>query len=119
MSGLLRIVAKPLPSEEVDELIGAELARIRNAGKVDEIILFGSAARGEMTNMSDLDFVAIYATEVEKLKGRKEYFQSTRGKKWPSDVLFVTREFYDTHADIGGVFFVCKREGRSLFRRNQ
>ena len=119
MSGLFRIVAKPLPLEEVSELVNTEFARIRQAGKIDEIILFGSAARNEMTNISDLDFVAIYATEEERTEGRKKYFQSTKGKKWPSDILFVTRASYEAHADIGGVFFICKREGLSLYRRNQ
>jgi hypothetical protein len=112
----MKIIAKPLPLDEVDNLVATELNRLVLAGDVEEIILFGSAVRGEMTDCSDLDFVAIYANDERLEVGRRQYYESCRGKNWPTDVLFVTREAYNQKSAEGGVFFVCRQEGRSLYR---
>jgi predicted nucleotidyltransferase len=68
---LNKLVARKLASEEVKELLQRSLEFLVPTEGLESILLFGSAARGEMTDASDLDFVCIFDTESNARKAPK------------------------------------------------
>ena len=118
MAVFSKILAKPLDPERCQLLIEQALARIEEAGAWVQVWLFGSAGGGQMTDNSDLDFVLIYPDELKLKAGRKLYHQSTKRVGCNMDVLFVTQQEFNEKAEIGGVYFVCKRNGRLLRSRD-
>ena len=113
---LVKLTAKKLSQEEVDSIVTGFMNELKELPEVEEIILFGSAARGEMSEVSDVDFVAIFPTKAGARVGSKQ-FHKNRKNFWPVDVLFVDREHFESRSQLGGVFFVAREEGKTLFRR--
>jgi predicted nucleotidyltransferase len=114
--GLVKLTAKKLSQKEVDSIVTGFLNELKELPEVEEIILFGSAARGEMSEASDVDFVAIFPAKAGARVGSKQ-FHKNRKNFWPVDVLFVDREHFESRSQLGGVFFVAREEGKILFRR--
>lgn len=113
---LVKLTAKKLSKKEVDSVVTGFLQDLKELPEVEEIILFGSAARGEMSEASDVDFVVIFPTKVEARAGSKQ-FHKNRKNFWPVDVLFVDRKHFESRSQLGGVFFIAREEGKTLFRR--
>ncbi len=101
----------------IDQLLLDEVvARIRDASSPDRIILFGSAATGEMNRDSDLDLLVLVNNpenprqESVRIRGR------LRGLGWPIDVLVMDKERFDQTKDIvGGLAYPANRYGRVLY----
>ncbi|MFQ6089641.1 MAG: nucleotidyltransferase domain-containing protein [Candidatus Methanofastidiosia archaeon] len=85
--------------EEIKESIGKFKESVRRKFFVDKVIIFGSAARGEMKKDSDVDIIV-----VSKKYGRKDVFKITPKlyEEWhekqkinyPVDIiLFNVKEF--------------------------
>lgn len=114
---LKRLLAKPLPPEQVASLVAIELNRIKQACKPTHVYLIGSAARNEMTDSSDLDFLVTFP-DLDALKvGKKAYYASRRGDLWPVDVVFMTVDEYQRKSQIGGIAMVCAKEGQLVFEK--
>ena len=85
------------------------------APRGSEIILFGSYARGDAREDSDLDFLVVEPT----LRGRRAEMvrlrQVLRPLGIPVDVLVVSRVAFDAWKDLpNNVIAVAAREGRSF-----
>ena len=85
------------PSEEEDvvritpENIRNLIARIVEAVHPEKIYMFGSRARGDIHNYSDLDLLVVIETdEPDKRKRGVEIAWMTRGRGFPMDVLVYT-----------------------------
>jgi len=113
---LVKLTAKRLSDKEVDTLVNAFLQELKDLPEIEEIILFGSAARGEMTDASDIDLVAIFPTQ-ETARFGSRLFHKNRKTFWPVDILFVDRAHFLSRSDLGGVLFIAKEEGKVLFRK--
>lgn len=109
-----RLLAKPLPQKQVDQLVNTEIIRIKSACNPSRIYLVGSAARGEMTDQSDLDFLVIFKDDAALKDGKKNYYQARVGDLWPVDVVFMTLSAYMEKSKIGGISMVCEKEGKLL-----
>ena len=59
---MYKLVATKLAPGEQEHIISKKLAWILQACHVERIVLFGSAARGEMTTASDVDLALIFNT---------------------------------------------------------
>ena len=96
----------------VDEIV----RRILSVASPDKIILFGSAATGEMTEDSDIDLLVV---EREIQDRRQEYVRIRRALRdmpHPFDIVLVTtRHFENTKDVIGGLAYPVSREGRVLY----
>ena|SRR3990167_5431130 len=84
--------------------------------KVEKIILFGSAARGQMTRDSDLDIIII-SPDFEKMKyiDRLVFLSKARGGKFtfiPMDILGYTDEEFERLSKESVVLDEAKREGK-------
>lgn len=110
---LTKNVLDPLVSES---LILALCDFIRTTCMPERIILFGSAARHEMTDMSDLDVIVLLANQADLKLTRGNYFGQRSPIDWPVDILFMTTDDYMSRAAIGGVCFIAETEGRILYQ---
>lgn len=114
---LARLTANPIPQSTVDEMVGKLLFEFRTLPGIESIILFGSAARGTMTESSDLDLLLIFDAPEQARSGFRE--AQTRRKKmvWPLDLLCVDVSIFKERSAIGGVLFCARTEGKILFKR--
>jgi predicted nucleotidyltransferase len=90
--------------------------QIVQLARPDRVILFGSAARGEMTTDSDLDLLVIEAevpnTRQESLRLRT----ALEDVPWPVDVIVMSRHrFEETKDVIGGIAYPAHKYGKVLY----
>lgn len=117
-----KLLSQPLDAQLTESLIALELRRIIENCDPVSVYLFGSAARGEMTDTSDLDFLVVLSdfADVKSLKSR--YYRSGAERTVPVDAVFVKRSEFERRSRIGGLCFIVADEGRLLFttvRENQ
>lgn len=109
---------KPVERRTVsDEVLRKITRRIVQVSAPERIILFGSAARGEMTRDSDLDFlvVAVTAHPRETARQIRERLLNV-AVGVPKDAIVVTPNELERHKDtIGFIYRPALREGRVLY----
>jgi predicted nucleotidyltransferase len=66
--------------------------RVVEAAQPDKIVLFGSAARGEMGPDSDIDLLVIKGGKFNRWRLTTAIYRHLRGKGAPVDVVLVTPE---------------------------
>jgi predicted nucleotidyltransferase len=92
------------------------LRRVVDAARPDKIILFGSAARGEMGPHSDLDLLVIKGGKFNRRRLTAAINRRLRGTGAAVDVVVVTPEeverYRDTHCLV-----ICPalREGKVVY----
>jgi hypothetical protein len=111
-----RAARRPKWSGKVDEKLLEEIVkRIVEAVAPEKIILFGSAARGEMGPDSDVDLLVVKAGEDPREVERVIY-RRLIGVGVPKDVLVVTPGYLEKHKNtIGYVYQPALREGRVIY----
>jgi predicted nucleotidyltransferase len=100
------------------ELIDLAGQRLLDAARSPaRVILFGSAARGELTRDSDLDFLVI-EREVEDRVAEAVRLRDAVGRiGWPVDVIVMDEELADRRAKVRGTMVHhALREGRIVAR---
>lgn len=108
---------RPRPAgKPVDEAVVQEIVRrIVEAVAPEKIILFGSAARGEMGPDSDLDLLVVKSCE-----DRRETARAIRrrllGIGVAKDIIVATPEDIEEYRDVPGLIFrTALREGRVIY----
>ena len=101
----------------IDEQTIQEIVqRILTAAKPDKIILFGSAATGQMTRDSDVDLLIIKPDISDQ---RNEYVRIIKALwdiRYPFDVLFIdTRWFEESKDIIGGIAYPANKYGKVIY----
>jgi predicted nucleotidyltransferase len=99
----------------VDETIREAARRLREAAPGATIILFGSHARGDAREGSDLDFMVV----EPEVKARREEMvrlsEVLRSLQIPVDVLVTSREIYEKWSKAPGtVYYWAAKEGKVL-----
>lgn len=113
--GFGKIFATKLPIVEQDKLIARLTDTLLKIAKPSKVLLFGSAARREMTSASDLDIIVIVESSGEVKPTQKALSQLSRLLEWPVDVLVIDREQFKRRSALGGVYAVANDEGIVLF----
>jgi uncharacterized protein len=100
-----------------DEAALAEIVRrIVEAARPEKIILFGSAARGEMGRNSDVDLLVVKSGSYGKLDLLGKIRMNLWGVGEAVDVILATPEELDRYGDCPAiVFYPAIREGRVLY----
>ena len=97
------------------KLIDKIVRRIVKVAKPEKIIMFGSAARGEMGPDSDLDILVVAACDHRRNTARKirrELF----GIGVPIDIIVAKPEDIERYRDsIGLIYRPALREGKVLY----
>ena len=100
----------------VDEtLLNEVVRRVLTVARPDRIILFGSAATGQMTEDSDLDLLV----EPEPVNTRDRSIKIRRALgdvHYPVDVIVMSSErFEETKNIVGGIAYPARKYGRVLY----
>jgi len=74
------------------EILDEAVRRILSVVKPRRIILFGSAARGNMGPESDLDLMIVMPNGIHRRKTSVEIYRALRGIGAPKDVIVVTEQ---------------------------
>ena len=80
------------------------------------IILFGSAARGEMGTDSDIDVLVVMPEGVHRRRTAQLLYRQIRGLGVPFDILVATPNDLEQHKDnIGLIYRTVLQEGREVY----
>ena len=98
------------------EVIEKLVRRIIEIAQPLRIILFGSAARGEMGPDSDIDVLVVMPEGVHRRRTAQLLYRQIRGLGVPFDILVATPDDLERHKDnIGLIYQSVLREGREVY----
>src|SRR6184192_2234682 len=84
----------------------------------EQIILFGSQARGDAGPDSDVDLVVVMPVEGSVVEKRLEIRGALHGIPFPVDVVVTTPEEFAWRKDfVGTIEWPAAREGKVLYAR--
>ena len=103
-------------TQEVKSEILREIARrIVDVAQPERIILFGSAARGEMTADSDVDMLVVKAN-VHRRKLAQAISRNLIGVGQAVDVVVITPEDLEQHRNTPGLIIApALRDGKVVY----
>lgn len=82
-----------------------------------KILLFGSAARGQMGPNSDLDILVVMPDGVHRRRTAQDIYRGLLGMGIAKDVVVVTESDIRDYGDNPSmVLYPALREGRELYR---
>lgn len=113
----LKMIAKDCHSEAFEGRIQHILDRLLAFCEPKAIFLFGSLARNQAREGSDIDLALIFQSE-EEVKLFRENYPKNRDWSWATDILVYTASDFAKRSQIGGAAYIIAREGRILFERN-
>lgn len=103
-----------------EEIIGKAVARLVRAAKPQSIYLFGSYARGDAREGSDLDFLVVESALKSRRREMVRLRDAIRPMRIPADILVVSESTFAEWADVPGtVIHRAKTEGRLCYEQPQ
>jgi uncharacterized protein len=104
-------MAERVSADIIDEVV----RRIVEVAEPERIILFGSAARGEMTANSDIDVLVVKANTHRRRLAQQIYLNLI-GVGRPVDVVVVTPEDIERYRDSQGLIIApALRDGKVVY----
>ena len=96
----------------VDRMIQTVVASVRPL----RIVLFGSAARGDMGPDSDLDVLVVMPKGTHRRKTAQQLYRQIRGLGVPFDIVVATSEDLEVHRSNPGLIYqTILREGTEVY----
>jgi predicted nucleotidyltransferase len=90
--------------------------RIVEVAQPRRIILFGSAARGEMRPHSDLDVLVIVAEQTPRRQTVQRIYRNLIGFGHGADIVVATeRDLHQYGDNFSLVYYPAMREGREIY----
>ncbi len=101
----------------VEESLLTEIVRrVLGAVRPDRIILFGSAATGQMTKDSDIDLLVVDPAPRNTREESVRIRRALGDVGYPVDVIVIaTERFEATKNIIGGIAYPANKYGRILY----
>ncbi|MBN1554321.1 MAG: nucleotidyltransferase domain-containing protein [Phycisphaerae bacterium] len=101
----------------VDEQTIQEIVqRILSVAQPDKIILFGSAATGEMTRDSDIDLLIVESDPGHPRKESTRIRTRLRGMGYPFDVVVIATDWFEASKNvIGGIAYPANKYGKVIY----
>jgi predicted nucleotidyltransferase len=100
------------------DLVGEVVARIVNAVAPDKVILFGSRARGEADQDSDLDVLIVAPSSLPRWQRTAPIYRLLAGMGVPKDILWWTPEEVEEWRGVRSHFInAVLREGQVVYER--
>jgi predicted nucleotidyltransferase len=98
----------------IDEsTINQAVELLRQAAPSSTIIVFGSCARGEITEDSDLDVLVVEPTVTSRHEEMVRLRKVLRPLGIPADVLVASKDTFDYWSDTPNtIYYEVAREGR-------
>jgi predicted nucleotidyltransferase len=99
-----------------EKTLQAIVKRIVEVAKPEKIIMFGSAARGEMGPHSDVDLLVVKRGEFHRGHLVEEIYMNLIGVGQAVDVIVVTQEEIEKYKDrVALVIYPAVREGKTVY----
>jgi uncharacterized protein len=99
-----------------EKTVQAIVKRIVEVAKPEKIIMFGSAARGEMGPHSDVDLLVVKRGEFHRGHLVEEIYMNLIGVGQAVDVIVVTPEEIEKYKDrVALVIYPAVREGKIVY----
>jgi predicted nucleotidyltransferase len=109
-------VLEAIDKTEWDEAIREATRRIVSVANPQTVLLFGSAARGEETADSDLDFLVVVKQPVQRRKLAQEIYRNLHGLPVSVDVVVVTSDDIEKYGDkVGTILPAARSEGKVVY----
>jgi len=101
----------------VDEtLLDEVVRRVLMVARPERIILFGSAATGQMTEDSDLDLLVVEPEPTDTRDRSVRIRRALGDVHYPVDVIVMSSaRFEETKNLIGGIAYPARKYGRVLY----
>lgn len=101
-----------------DTLLAEITRRIVAVSDPQQIILFGSQARGDAGPDSDLDFLVVKDEVASPRAEAARIYRALAGLSAPVDIVVTRSDYVRSHRDVvGTVVRSALREGRVLYAR--
>jgi predicted nucleotidyltransferase len=101
-------ISQTLVSEIVKRILGVAEAR--------RIIMFGSAAAGEMSKDSDIDLLVLESTPGDTRNESVRIRQAVRGLAYPFDIIVMAAErFEESKNVVGGIAYPANKYGKVIY----
>lgn len=111
--GVARTTGAPEPA-----ILAEIVRRIVEVAQPDRIVLFGSAARGEMGPDSDIDLLVVKTGVSHRRRLAQEIYANLFGVRIPVDVVVVAPEDIERFAGkVGTILTPALEEGRDIYAR--
>jgi uncharacterized protein len=102
---------------KIDESMVKEIVqRILSVAAPDKIILFGSAATGQMTQDSDIDLLIVDPDPEDRRKEGVRLRRILNGLGYPFDVIVISTEWFEESKEvIGGIAYPANKYGKVIY----
>ncbi|SRR6266851_4980486 len=98
------------------KMINELVRRIVEVAHPLRVILFGSAARGEMGPHSDLDILVVMPDGVHRRKTTQEIYRRLWGFGFAKDIIVATESDLRKYGDnFSLIYYPALREGREIY----
>ncbi|MBU1487671.1 nucleotidyltransferase domain-containing protein [bacterium] len=98
----------------IDEIVD----RIVESAKPTKIILFGSFARGDQAQESDIDILVIEDEVISRRKEMVKIRRTLRDMRVPVDIIVASKKQIEEYGWIyGTALFSAMQEGKTLYAR--
>ncbi len=101
----------------VDETLLSEIVRrVLRVARPEKIILFGSAATGQMTADSDIDLLIVEPAPANRHEESVAIADAIGDVNFPVDVKIIASDRFEATKDIvGGIAYPAHKYGRILY----
>ena len=101
----------------IDDTLTHEIVRrILQVAKPDRVILFGSAATGQMTRDSDIDLLVVEPAPANRTVESVRIRRALGELGYPVDVIVIsTGRFEETKNIFGGIAYPAHKYGKVLY----
>ncbi|MGA9623935.1 MAG: nucleotidyltransferase domain-containing protein [Bryobacteraceae bacterium] len=94
----------------------ADVRRVLSVARPERIILFGSAATGQMTKDSDIDLLVVEPALANTHERQVEIRDAVGDVGYPVDVIVTRAErFEETKRWVGGIAYPANKYGRVIY----
>ena len=99
-------------SEAIEDLV----KRIVDEAHPLRIVVFGSAARGEMVQDSDIDLLVVMPEGTHRRRTAQRLYRKIRGVGVPFDIVVATPNDLEKHREnIGLIYWRILEEGKEVY----
>jgi len=101
-----------LDEQTIQEIV----RRVLSVATPDKIILFGSAATGQMPPDSDIDLLIVESSIPDRQAEYVRVRRALRGMGVPFDILFITTQWFEESKDVvGGIAYPASKHGKVIY----
>jgi len=101
---------------QTSHLVDEVVERLRSVSSPARVILFGSVARGDATEDSDLDLLVLFDAVVDSRDESVRLREALGDIDMPVDVIVMsTARFEETKDVIGGLAYPAHKYGRVIY----